>query len=277
VEGYGLAVAGAVLAGSSAWWWPWAFGDPPPMRLMLVLVVTASAWRGGGRPALLATALGLAAIVAGNDRPEDPRELINRLWRFGSLALLIAALFGGVHAQRRRADQRERERDRAERELRQKEALLRSLYESSATPMGVVELVGDDARIVSANAPTARIFGRTPGEVEGRTAGELGLPPDRLAGWLDRLRSCRAGGYPVRFEEQGSWPGAPGWIAATLSPMDAPGTADGLCWFLIEDITERKRVEEELRVAKEQAESGSRAKDRFLAVLSHELRTPLTR
>jgi two-component system CheB/CheR fusion protein len=42
------------------------------------------------------------------------------------------------------------------------------------------------------------------------------------------------------------------------------------------DISDRKRVESELRRANEEARAASEAKDRFLATLSHELRTPLT-
>ncbi len=45
--------------------------------------------------------------------------------------------------------------------------------------------------------------------------------------------------------------------------------------FLQQEIGERRRVEDALRVAKDQAEAATRAKSEFLANMSHEIRTPM--
>ncbi len=135
-----------------------------------------------------------------------------------------------------------------------------------ATPERVIDYVNDGA--VAATGYAAR-------ELVGQPM-RLLLPEDtpeqEREAVLARLREGRRwhGELRIRRRTGEVFP-----ARVSLSPVRGGDGQVSHFVGVFDDITDLKRGEQELRIARDQAQAADRAKGEFLAVMSHELRTPL--
>jgi PAS domain S-box-containing protein len=162
--------------------------------------------------------------------------------------------------------------DQADR-LREAEDRLRLLLDSVHDY--AICMLSPEGEVTSWNAGGERLFAYSADEIIGRSFAcfypaaerDLGLPAEHLREAQERGRHE---GECLRLRHGGGAFDA----HVVLTPVRRNRELRGFS-LVVRDITERKRLEDDLRRRAEDLATANRAKEDFLATLSHELRTPL--
>ncbi|MBK1987071.1 PAS domain S-box protein [Sphaerospermopsis aphanizomenoides BCCUSP55] len=127
------------------------------------------------------------------------------------------------------------------------ESTLHSFFESAPMMMGIVELVDNDILHIADNPNSAKFFGLTPQAMQNRLAREMGVDITHLNQWIKYYRQAELAQAPVRFEYVHKISNQQVWLSATVSPIAKNHHNRQQFAYIVEDITNRKQVEQKLR------------------------------
>ena len=137
--------------------------------------------------------------------------------------------------------------------------------------LDVLGIAGMDGYFKRVNPAFGEILGFTTEEILAQPFLDFVHPDDRPATLAEVEKQSR-GQDTTEFENRyrckdGSWK----WLSWNAHPV----VEEGLLYATARDITERKKFEQQITAAKEEAQQANRAKSTFLATMSHEIRTPM--
>jgi len=156
-------------------------------------------------------------------------------------------------------------------EYRKAEEGLRRYQLLSQNANDIIIFADFNGYVIEANDAAVKAYGYEKEELLGRSIFYLVSPDPRLPVGAGPHQADTMGIYyeATAYRKDGSI------FAAEVSMQGTEIGGSKVLMAIVRDVTERKRINEELKHAKEAAEAANHAKSEFLANMSHEIRTPL--
>lgn len=231
--------------------------DPADFDIAGLQELTALAQPKARKLALLAVSLGAESSAARR------QKFANELRRTGLVAIFVIAALSGALIALNRLLLLAKDRDIA---LRFSEARLSATVSASLDPI----ITTDASRgIFSFNAAAEKVLGWRRDEVIGRSLAEVIFGDDPMPADLEHATKSTSRIEIVARRKNGEE--FPAEVSVTSSGDSEPQ----MMILYLRDISQQKRDEGALVLAKDRAVRSDRAKSRFLAFMSHEMRTPL--
>lgn len=165
-------------------------------------------------------------------------------------------------------------RKQAEQQLRQRELLIEQMIDALPISIYVKDAQGCYRFF---NKEAENLTGKVRGQMLGRTDFEA-YPITFAVKQATKDKEIQSTEKVVLFEEEAQFNEQTHWMLHGKVPMHVKQFNQNYETWLLSfalDITERKKMEEELKAARNIAEQAAKAKADFLSVMSHEIRTPL--